>query len=229
MVHLPHPDSAQDTRHRLLEAAILVFAHRGFDGAGIREIAQKAQANSALVQYYFGGKEGLYQAALEFLFDQGPDAVGSLPPPPVPGSPEAFPRAVESLRSYVRAFLEDLFACHNDAMSSPEMHAATHLFWTREMLDPTSGRADMILAHIQPHVDYMAATLGVLRPDLDEEARFLMGCSIHAQIMFFHRDMAMLSMLRGTPYGPQDIEALARHITEFSLRGLGLASAIQGA
>jgi hypothetical protein len=56
-----------------------------------------------------------------------------------------------------------------------------------------------------------------------------MGSSIHAQIMFFHRDMPMIALLRGAPYGPQDIDRLTRHITDFSLRGLGLGSALQGA
>lgn len=221
--------ASQDTRQRLLEAAILVFAEKGFDGAGIREIAQKAKANSALVQYYFGSKEGLYHAALQFLFEQGPDAVGALAPPPQLGEPEAFGKAVASLRNYIRAFLEDLFACHDVQQRSPEMHGAIHLFWTREMMDPARERVDMILAHIQPHVDYVSACLAVLRPDLDKDGQFLMGCSIHSQIMFFHRDMAMITLLRGEGFGPQDIDRLTRHITDFSLGGLGLRDGIQGA
>lgn len=225
----PTSDPNLDTRHRLLEAAILVFAEKGFDGAGIREIALKAKANSALVQYYFGSKEGLYTAALQFLFEQGPDAVGALAPPPEPGEPEAQSRAMESLANYVRAFLEDLFACHGQECISPELHSAVHLFWTREMMDPAKKRADLILAHIQPHVDYLSACLRALRPDLDEEKRFLLGCCIHSQIMFFHRDMAIVALIRGKDYGPQDIDRLAEHITEFSLGGLGLRDRSQGA
>lgn len=225
----PHPDPTPDSRQRLLEAAILVFAEKGFDGAGIREIATKAKANSALVQYYFGNKEGLYHAALRFLFEQGPDAVRALPPPPMPDEPEAFPRAMESLRNYIRAFLEDLFACHDAGQCSKEMHSAIHLFWTREMMDPAQERVDMILAHIQPHVDYVTGCLNALRPDLDQDSTFLMGCSIHSQIMFFHRDMAMVALLRGEGFGPQDIDRLSQHITDFSLGGLGLRTSTQGA
>ncbi|MBK8793037.1 MAG: CerR family C-terminal domain-containing protein [Holophaga sp.] len=224
----PFPDSSQDTRQRLLEAAILVFAEKGFDGAGIREIALKAKANSALVQYYFGSKEGLYTAALKFLFEQGPDAVGGLTPPPAPDEPEARSKALASLRNYVRAFLEDLFACRDPEQFSREMHSAVHLFWTREMMEPAPERVDMIRAHIQPHVDYLNACIRALRPDLDEEGQFLMGCSIHAQIMFFHRDMAMIALLRSEAYGARDMDRLATHITDFSIRGLGLGSTLQG-
>ena len=58
----------QDTRTRLLESAILHFAAKGFDGAGIREISKSARANSALVAYHFCGKEGLYLEALKAIF-----------------------------------------------------------------------------------------------------------------------------------------------------------------
>jgi len=223
------PDSGPDSRQRLLEAAILVFAEKGFDGAGIREIALKAKANSALVQYYFGSKEGLYTAALKFLFDQGPDAVRALAPPPAPGEPDAPEKAKESLRSYIRAFLEDLFACHESEHCSREMHGAIHLFWTRELLKPAPERTEMLLAHIQPNVDFLNACLRVLRSDLDEDSLFLMGCSIHSQIMFFHRDMALIALLRKEAFGPGDLDRLTNHIAEFSLGGLGLRGSALGA
>ena len=47
------------TRERLVQSAERLFAKRGFDGVSVRDIATAAKANSALVGYYFGGKEGL--------------------------------------------------------------------------------------------------------------------------------------------------------------------------
>jgi len=47
------------TRERLVLSAERLFAKRGFDGVSVRDIASDADANSALVGYYFGGKEGL--------------------------------------------------------------------------------------------------------------------------------------------------------------------------
>jgi len=52
------------TRQELLEAAGKVFAERGFRDATSKEICALAGANSAAVNYHFGGKEGLYEEVL---------------------------------------------------------------------------------------------------------------------------------------------------------------------
>lgn len=50
------------TEARILNAAHTIFARRGYDAAGLREIAELAQANLSLISRYFGGKEGLLAA-----------------------------------------------------------------------------------------------------------------------------------------------------------------------
>jgi AcrR family transcriptional regulator len=51
--------SEETSRERLIQSAERLFAEWGFDGVSVRDIAKDAKANSALVGYYFGGKEGL--------------------------------------------------------------------------------------------------------------------------------------------------------------------------
>lgn len=56
------PGSVKDraaTEARILDAARTVFARRGYDAAGLREVADVARANLSLISRYFGGKEGL--------------------------------------------------------------------------------------------------------------------------------------------------------------------------
>lgn len=53
------------TRQRLLEAAGHVFADRGFDRATGKEICERAEANSAAINYHFGSMNGLYAAVLD--------------------------------------------------------------------------------------------------------------------------------------------------------------------
>ena len=68
------------TEARILEAARTVFARRGYDAAGLREIAEVAQANLSLISRYFGGKEGLLTALTDqFVMSR---REGGLPYPP---------------------------------------------------------------------------------------------------------------------------------------------------
>jgi TetR/AcrR family transcriptional regulator len=49
------------SRRLLLDAAMDEFAEKGFAGARVQDIADRAGLNKQLISYYFGGKEGLYQ------------------------------------------------------------------------------------------------------------------------------------------------------------------------
>ena len=53
-----------ESKDRILNEAVSVFAEKGKHGAVIEEIASRAEINKAMVYYYFGGREGLYRATL---------------------------------------------------------------------------------------------------------------------------------------------------------------------
>ena len=59
----------QDTREAILAAARDAFAEKGFDGASIRYIATSAGVDPALVHHYFGTKDQLFLAAMDFPID----------------------------------------------------------------------------------------------------------------------------------------------------------------
>ncbi|WKX72134.1 TetR/AcrR family transcriptional regulator [Streptomyces sp. XD-27] len=52
---------AERSRRLLLEAAKDEFSAKGFAGARVQDIADRAGLNKQLINYYFGGKEGLYE------------------------------------------------------------------------------------------------------------------------------------------------------------------------
>src|SRR5262244_3904630 len=58
-------EDRQNTRAQLLEAAGHLFAQKGFDRATGKEICERAGTNSAAINYYFGGMDGLHAAVLE--------------------------------------------------------------------------------------------------------------------------------------------------------------------
>jgi AcrR family transcriptional regulator len=216
----------------LLEAALVVFADKGFDGAGIRDIAERAKANSAMVQYHFKGKEGLYLEALRFAFEQGPKWIHLLLPPPEPGEPEARTIAMTRFKAYLRSFLQEFMECHCTGKYLPaEVDRAAHILWNREMQYPRPSVEALIVQSIQPFTHYLNACLQVLRPDLDPESLFRMGMSIHAQMIWMHNHAELTRLLRGKAYGFEDLDSLAEHFIQFSLRGLGIPEVLisQGA
>lgn len=60
---------SDDTRGRILAAARAAFAERGFDGATMRDVAARAGVDAALVHHYFGSKQRLFVAAMQFPVD----------------------------------------------------------------------------------------------------------------------------------------------------------------
>ncbi|MEM7437291.1 MAG: TetR/AcrR family transcriptional regulator [Myxococcota bacterium] len=70
----PQPDPkrrsvrSQETRERILQAALKAFSESGFDGASTRQIAALAGESQGLVTYHFSTKENLWKAAVDSLF-----------------------------------------------------------------------------------------------------------------------------------------------------------------
>ncbi len=58
-------DAAPDMRERILDAAEDHFSRHGFWGVTIREVAQEAKVDTALLHYYFKTKRGLFDAVFE--------------------------------------------------------------------------------------------------------------------------------------------------------------------
>ena len=54
-----------DTRAELLDAARVEFAQRGYEGATVRVIADRAGVDPAMVNHWFGGKEALFSEVLQ--------------------------------------------------------------------------------------------------------------------------------------------------------------------
>jgi AcrR family transcriptional regulator len=75
--------SGADTKERILEAACSLFAAQGYEGTSTRQVGAAADANIGTIAYHFGGKEGLYHAALGRMYErvlamEAPAAEGSL-------------------------------------------------------------------------------------------------------------------------------------------------------
>ena len=92
----PRPDMSPPAL-KILAAAQRVLVAKGFAGLTLRAIARESGENSAMVQYYFGNKEGLVKAMIDSVFrDDQQDAAAAMS---TVTSHDRLPRFVEGLRT----------------------------------------------------------------------------------------------------------------------------------
>jgi AcrR family transcriptional regulator len=196
------------TEQRLLEAAGETFAELGYRAATVRQICEKAGANVAAVNYYFGDKEKLYMAVLRSV----PDAHAEKYPPRFGLRPEA--TAAEQLRAYIQSLLRRIF----DA-GRPGWHAK---IVAREMVEPTRALDSLLEEVARPlHRELAAIVRQLLGPAANDADVKLCVLSIMGQCVYYHHARAVLSRLypEQTP-NSEDLARLVDHITEFSLAAL---------
>jgi len=59
-----------ETRSKIINAAIHLFGQQGFGGASTREIAARAGVSAPALQYYFESKQGVYCACVESIVEE---------------------------------------------------------------------------------------------------------------------------------------------------------------
>ncbi|TCO58418.1 TetR/AcrR family transcriptional regulator [Actinocrispum wychmicini] len=57
-------------RQQLLDVARALFAEKGYDGASVEEIANRAGVSKPVVYEHFGGKEGIYAVVVDREMDE---------------------------------------------------------------------------------------------------------------------------------------------------------------
>lgn len=136
----PRRDAGQPpTAERVLVAATALFAERGVDGVGMREIADRVGIDVSSVHHHFPTKSGLYEACFERVFgaeSRALDAaVTGLREAGASGPREAVLDALHALVDRFVGFLED--------------HPETTFLWLRRWLAPGSS-APLDQAYAQP-------------------------------------------------------------------------------
>ena len=108
-----------DAPERLLQAALEVFAAKGYDGASTREICRLADVNVAAIHYYFGDKASLYREVFRV-----PEQLGVLPAEMTADAP---------LRAALVAFYRHIMAF----IVAPKQVQQMRLIFLREELQPS--------------------------------------------------------------------------------------------
>jgi AcrR family transcriptional regulator len=95
---MPRPLRASPDR--ILAAAALEFAERGYAGARVDRIARRARVNKAMLYYHFRSKEGLYRTLLRQTFRDAGEHLRAIAASDSP-SREKLDRAIEAVAAFV--------------------------------------------------------------------------------------------------------------------------------
>lgn len=200
-----------ETSERVLKAAAELFAERGFHGASMRELAQRAGVNVAAGHYHFGSKRDLYLTVLRQYFAEiRADLARRQALPPAGRASRA--RLVEVLRARAHTMASSLLG------SPPSLHGTLMM---REMADPSEALSVIVDEFLRPMMDETRQLLTRLAPRARADDLRLAACSLVAQILYFRATMpAALRMFEMDEFTPEFIDRLVDHVVEFSLGGL---------
>ena len=152
----PAAEGGSDLRATLLDVAVARFAKRGIAATTLREIANEAGVNPALVHYYFGDKSQLLQAVIA---ERLMPAFGEVR--------NAAVQAGDDIAGLIAGFVRGM-------CTTIERHPWLPPLWIREVLCEGGALREVLLNSQMPQMPQMLAkrfaeaqAAGQLNPDLD--------------------------------------------------------------
>lgn len=201
------------TLNRLLEAAEGVFAAKGYRAASLHGICSRAGLDVSIVRHYYGDKERLYAAVMEY-------SVGRSLRKNMPARNSRVGRSRERRGPEVR--LEDwvfglLSHLLREGGATPD---AKLMAW--EMTEPTFALDEIVNLTIRPRAFELQSIIRELLGDqASEEDVQLCKESISGQCVQYRHVRPILDRLYpGRQYDDREVRRLADHITKFSLAGI---------
>lgn len=187
-----------EARTRLLDAALVLFADKGYAKTSTREIAQAAQVNVASISYYFGDKAGLYRAVFN-----DPNSNPRIEPNDICRPDQSLEA---SLAVLLKGFTEPL-------KQGAQMQNCMKLHF-RELLEPTGLWEAEIDDNIRPAhmalVEVLCRELGIAMPD---DAVHRLAFSISGLAMILHVGTDVVQAIRPALIdGPAAIDTYTDHL-----------------
>ena len=162
------------TVHKIMTTAAPLFAQKGFAAVSVKELAEAAEVNIALVSYYFGGKEKLYAAILKAQFDLVDRIIASI------RKEESCP--IERIRHFAQKFVK----LHK---SYPYNYRLIY----GDIINSTNCYESIVKPGILRHHDFLTECIqeginnGQIRSDVKPDcANVLLGSLLHFYFMTNH-------------------------------------------
>ena len=202
----------KSVKDRLLDSAEKLFCENGFEGASIRDIAALAGCNIASVNYYFGGKQQLYEEVWRrHLIPMRDVRISSIEK--VMNQIESKPHLEEIIKSFANAFV--------GSMVDTEKTSRLSKLMAREYIDkhlPTDMFIDEIM---MPTVTSMQKALMQTFPDLDESKVSFIVFSLIGQLVHLVHVRTMFE--HGGDESTRELFSsveIINHIVKFSSAGI---------
>ena len=198
------PDGAA-TRQHLLDTAGQVFAERGFADATSKEICERAGTPMASVNYHFGSREALYEAA---LVEAHRHVVGL-------EELEALTAGLSDPREKLRTVL-DRFVGLSTSAGTPW----GFMVMLREVLSPSAAIPALIEKAVRPKAAFMLGLIGEvlgLNPKAPAVQRAVMFAVLPCVAMMVAPKQMQAALL---PAVMKDKDALAEDFVRFVMAGL---------
>lgn len=199
--------ASASTRDRLIEASGELFAQFGFRDVTVRQICQRANANIAAVNYHFRDKEGLYREVVLSAYRTARERY-----PMAQGVSDSDP-AEKRLKAFIRGMLGRIF----DEGTPPWGRLLA-----REMVDPTPALDGVVEEGLRPQYKVLANIVReVLGSNASEDDVRMNASSVVGQVVVHHTCKVVIQRLfQGQMQGKENLDALADHITAFSMAAM---------
>jgi len=200
-----------DTKERILKAAHELFAQFGLEGASVRDICAKAQANIAAINYYYGSKEALYAQVVRLVY-QEVEKIGEMPTlSAAPEDPEG--QLAKWIDWYVRRQLSpktDDLAC----------------FLRREIARPSAMLQELVDQAVAPLNVELFALIEALLPPGTSKDLIRLHCSQATGTTIVKMLCGPVSERLGLPSMEElDLEMLIGHTQQCVMAGLHASGA----
>ena len=215
---ITHPGRRTDgrqTAEAVLQAAGHVFAVKGFDRATSKEICARAEANSAAVNYHFGGFEALYDAVLLRAHERvlsWEDLAAIAASDVVPADK-----------------IKRLIAIHLEALLGMGSHAWELRVVSRELVSPSPALLRLHAQQMRPRMltlDIIVAEVMGLPVD-DPAVRQAAFCTMTPSLMLLIGAPGMIHTITGSDRADAaDLPALVEALAAYALAGIKALGAL---
>ncbi len=200
-----------ETAARILDAAEELFSQRGFYGVSVRAVAEQAGVNTALAHYYFGTKQGMFDA----VFLRRADIINGERLQAM----ERYEReagARMTVEGLIEAFLMPLLdrALHSDRGWKNYFAIMAQMNNSRDLGTDTMTR------FFDPLVQRLIDTLHRILPDARKEDLFWSYHMLTGSLTLTLCDTARLDRLSGGLCRSADIDAIAPRMVRYCSAGL---------